>query len=263
MAVAGAGVVPLNCGSRDGGSSSLRKAICPAKPTPSTMNCHRPCGPSEQELIMSLQTTHFRFALARYTSPGDLDNTFSSDGRVVTDFPLNPDAVASGLPTDAAGKLATGSLQGIVVAGWADAGFKFALVRYTSSGDLDNTFAGDGRLTTSIPSVESSSARAVAIDASGRIVVAGWGHAPVDNENRFAVARYTTTGGQDNSFAGDGTLTTTFPGAMSATGFAMAIDAHGRIVVAGSANVGGNDRFAVARYTSSGDLDHSFAGDGR
>jgi hypothetical protein len=66
---------------------------------------------------MSLRTTHFRFALARYTNPGDLDNTFSGDGRVVTDFPLNPDAVASGLPTDAAGKLATGPLQGIVVAG--------------------------------------------------------------------------------------------------------------------------------------------------
>ena len=43
----------------------------------------------------------------------------------------------------------------------------------------------------------------------------------------------------------------------------MALDSHGRIAAAGSADVGGYQRFAVARFDDGGRPDVAFAGDGR
>ena len=91
----------------------------------------------------------------------------------------------------------------------------------------------------------------MAIQADGKILVAGVGM------RNFAVARYNSNGTLDTSFDGDGKLTTDFGGSDYVSG--MAIQADGKIVVAG----GSNSDFAVARYNSNGTLDTSFDGDGK
>jgi uncharacterized delta-60 repeat protein len=92
--------------------------------------------------------------------PGDLDPTFHGDGRVTTDFGGNNDG-AHGLAIQGNGK--------IVAAGWATpASEDFGLARYNTDGSLDNTFDGDGLLTTDfITDGTGDRARAVAIQADG------------------------------------------------------------------------------------------------
>jgi uncharacterized delta-60 repeat protein len=85
---------------------------------------------------------------------------------------------------------------------------RFALARYNPDGNLDNTFSGDGILTTDFTEGPDARANAIAIDASGRIVVAG--RAAVNNKHRFALARYNLDGSLDATFSSDGKLTTDF-----------------------------------------------------
>src|SRR5207302_6993348 len=84
--------------------------------------------------------------VARYTSAGDLDNTFGDlvsgsvrTGKTTTDFGTSSDW-AHGLALQADGK--------IVVAG--ESGGNFALARYATDGTLDNSFDGDGKLVTNL-----------------------------------------------------------------------------------------------------------------
>jgi len=75
------------------------------------------------------------FALVRYDADGDLDATFSSDGKVTTDFGGSEEAYGIVLRDDGR----------IVAVGTASGAY--ALARYETDGDLDPTFDGDGRIT--------------------------------------------------------------------------------------------------------------------
>ena len=170
-------------------------------------------------------------------APGDLDVSFSGDGKQTTDF--GGADVASAVAVQADGKL--------VVAGTSDG--NFALARYGVDGALDPSFSGDGLVTTDLGGTDDG--QGVAIQADGKIVVVG------SSDGNFALARYTAGGGLDPSFSGDGLQTTDFGAADGAT--AVAIQGDGRIVVGGSS---GGD-FALARYDAAGELDPSFSGDGK
>jgi uncharacterized delta-60 repeat protein len=187
------------------------------------------------------------FALARYTPDGSLDASFDGDGKLTTTFTGDHDS-AHDLAIQADGK--------IVAAGTA--GFdSYALARYESDGSLDPSFGEDGKVLTNLTG-GFDVAYAVAIQANGKIVVAG---RSAGAGGRFALARYESDGSLDPSFSGDGKVLTNFT---SRDDYArdVAIQADGKIVVAGSAGgVGG--RFALARYESDGSLDPSFSGDGK
>lgn len=75
---------------------------------------------------------------------------------------------------------------------------------------------------------------------------------------KFALARYHTNGNLDTSFSNDG-MSTELPNAGIS---GLAIDANGRIVAAGSKDVGGYMAWALARFTPSGTLDSAFSNDG-
>ncbi|HEX3327573.1 MAG TPA: hypothetical protein VHV50_11305, partial [Actinomycetota bacterium] len=117
-------------------------------------------------------------ALARYNPNGTLDPTFSSDGIQDTSF---GGFVAMGAALQPDGR--------IVVVGRAQAGgnYDFGLARYNPNGTLDPTFSGDGKQTTDFGPF--GFAAAVAIQADGKIVVAGEGLG-ADGTEDFAVARY-------------------------------------------------------------------------
>ena len=155
----------------------------------------------------------------------------------------------------------------IVVVGTAGQGWdtKFALARYNSDGTLDATFGVKGKVQTGFTS-GSDSARGVAIQADGKIVVVGGdgsGHL-VPSDTKFALARYNSDGTLDASFGGGGKVTTDFtPWGDGASG--VAIQADGRIVVAGTAagQRYEDTKFALARYTSDGTLDATFGAAGK
>jgi uncharacterized delta-60 repeat protein len=186
-----------------------------------------------------------------HAAAGDLDDTFRSDGTLTTDFGGHQD-IGYPIALQPDGKIIVAGESGL------DANPKFALARYNSNGSLDTSFGGDGKITTDFTSGEDV-AYGVAVQADGKIVAAGTS----GGYSRFALARYNPNGSLDTSFGGDGKVTTDFtPNGDYAYG--MGIQADGKIVAAGNADVTRSDsRFAVARYNANGSLDATFGGDGK
>jgi uncharacterized delta-60 repeat protein len=180
-----------------------------------------------------------RFALVRYETNGALDTTFSGDGRATTNFtPGNDYGWDMALQEDE---------RIVVVGAAAGAGERFALARYTTSGGLDTTFGGDGRVITDLNS-GSDVATGVGVQDDGKIVAAGWSGPANSSNYRFAVARYENGGGLDATFGSGGTATTNFT---TGNDYAwdMTIQSDGKVVAVGRAS-GAGGRFALARYTA-------------
>jgi uncharacterized delta-60 repeat protein len=188
------------------------------------------------------------FALVRYRADGTLDPAFGINGKTTTNF-TGGDDFATGVVVQTDGK--------IVVAGHA-AGRdpKFALARYDADGTLDTTFSSDGTLVTNFTSGRDF-AWDVALQADGKIVAAG--PAAAGSRGSFAIARYNADGTPDNTFGGDGKVTTQLTARHDAA-TAVAIQSDGKIVAAGAAN--DDTFFALARYDGDGTLDNTFDGDG-
>jgi uncharacterized delta-60 repeat protein len=175
-------------------------------------------------------------ALARYDTDGSLDASFGTGGLVTTSFPGFSNAGATSMVVQPDGR--------IVVAGGA--GGQFALARYDSDGSLDGSFGTNGLVTTSFPGFTGADANTLAVQADGRIVVAG-SAVRSDQSGQLALARYDTDGSLDSSFGTGGLVTTS----QSPFAYSMAVQSDGRIIVAGGS-------FALARYDSDGSLDSSF-----
>jgi uncharacterized delta-60 repeat protein len=120
------------------------------------------------------------FAVARYNTNGNLDTTFSGDGKQTTNLVVGVVDGANDLVIQSGGKIIVVGITG------ASGSRDFALVRYTSTGALDTTFSGDGKVITDFGNDDY--AGAVALQTNGRIVVAGRYYDGSDWD--FAVARY-------------------------------------------------------------------------
>jgi uncharacterized delta-60 repeat protein len=197
--------------------------------------------------------------VARYNPDGTLDRSFANGGEVLIDLGSDTDGTAAGLAIQPNGK--------IVVAGTAsgfDADDNFfeeiALARLNANGRLDATFGTGGEVLTGFGANTTVAAAGLALQPNGKIVVAGTATDQDTFVNEFALARYNTNGQLDASFGTGGEVTTSFGDGVSATARAVAIQANGRIVVAGSTTDLNtfNDDFALARYTTTGALDTTF-----
>ncbi len=190
------------------------------------------------------------FAIARYNIDGSLDTSFDGDGKMTTNIIGTSSDEARAVAIQADGK--------IVVAGQSIGGF--AVVRYNTNGSLDASFDGDGKVTTSI-SMRVDEAFAIAIQTDGKIVAAG--SSRIGNDNAaFALVRYNPNGSLDTSFDNDGKVTTDFGNFDDEIGD-IAIQADGKIVAAGYAEISGGAQFALVRYNIDGSLDATFDGDGK
>jgi uncharacterized delta-60 repeat protein len=126
---------------------------------------------------------------------------------------------------------------------------------YGPPGSLDTSFEG-GKVI--LPAGQSDDyATALAVQADGKILIAGHVY---ENGGDFALIRLERDGKLDASFGDGGKVLTDFDG-RSDEAYAIALDEDGKIVVAGSSGEGGKNDFALARYTTDGELDEDF-GDG-
>ena len=132
-----------------------------------------------------------------------------------------------------------------------------------SAGDLDPSFGAGGTVVTEFThgstNLSSGSGAAVAVQADGRLIVAG-----EVAGGELAVARYLPDGTPDPGF-GRGGITLIDFGARDDWGTAVALAPGGKIVVAGTSgdSIGGVGQAAVARLNADGTLDRTFDGDGR
>jgi len=124
------------------------------------------------------------------------------------------------------------------------------------------TFAASGKISTNFGifnnGVTNDNAQALLVQSDGKIVVAGnsgWGGNAYSN---VALARYLADGTLDSSFDGDGKVTTRVPGNI----MSAALQADGKIIVAGAKSMGSNTVFSMLRYNSNGSLDTTFGSGG-
>lgn len=130
-----------------------------------------------------------------------------------------------------------------------------ALVRLTTGGTLDATFNG-GRINISFGGGTEDEAYGVALQTDGSVIIAG------TTMGDFCVLRITTGGLPDGGF-GLGGFQVTPVGTQNDKAYSVAIQSDGKIVLGGTANSGLANDFAFVRYTSGGQLDTSFSGDGK
>ena len=200
------------------------------------------------------------FGLVRgvaYAADGDLDPSFGGDGLVTTNFHNTSDeARAVAIQPD-------GKIVAVGTTLISGTNYNFSVARYNPDGSADNTFSGDGHLTTDVLQAGSNdAARAVAIQSDGKIVVAGetgWG----TSNWAFAAVRYNTDGTLDTGFGfGSGHITCDLDGFEGAN--AVTVQDDGKIVLAGytySDGSSANSNFGLCRLNSDGSPDESF-GDG-
>jgi uncharacterized delta-60 repeat protein len=207
------------------------------------------------------------FFVARFTADGDLDTTFSFDGKTTIDFGGNTD-ICAGVAVQADGK--------IVVAGVTqpdlDTNSDFAIARLNADGTLDTaTFgAGTGKAVVNfdLGGSNADTATSLALKANGKIVVGGYA-ATETNGFDFAILQLNTDGTRDTSFNLTGRATVAFDLAASTTkddsATRVAIDTQGRIIIAGYVDAGtpGGTDFGVARLLAGGQVDPDFSADGR
>jgi uncharacterized delta-60 repeat protein len=176
----------------------------------------------------------------RYLPSGSIDAAFGSAGKeTVTDLA----GVGFTIQTD--GK--------IVLAGTAGfGGVTVKVIRLNSDGTIDTAFGSNGLATIVMNGGGSLDARGVAVQASGRIVVAA-----ADSRNG-ALVGFTPNGSLDPGFGTAGI--TISPGT---THPRVTLLPDGRILVVSIA-VGSNHNFdfAIQRYHANGNLDASFGNQG-
>lgn len=178
------------------------------------------------------------FALVRYDNSGALDDTFGTNGLVITNMSS----------ADIGREVIVQSDDKIIVGGSSEInGNKdFAVVRYNHDGTLDANFDGDGVVITPV-SGSADEIWGITLQTDGKIIAVG------DSNGQITVARYNTNGSLDTSFGTGGIATPA-----SGSGQAVKMLSDGKIVVAGRS--GG--QFAVIRFDSNGTLDNSFDSDG-
>jgi uncharacterized delta-60 repeat protein len=190
------------------------------------------------------------FALARYLEDGRLDESFGTAGKVVT-------SIAAYSAGDTVYALALQEIDGEsrIVAAGGDGDFKLA--RYREDGTLDAAFGDAGKVVGLFGSVIGA-ARAVQVDAEGRIVVAG------HSQDDFALARLDASGALDVGFGDAGRVVTPVSATNSDEARGLAIEEGGAIVVAGFVYEGNSTSgdFAIVRYSEDGALDPSFGDSG-
>jgi uncharacterized delta-60 repeat protein len=175
--------------------------------------------------------------------PGGLDETFgglstNSVGANVMCHAMAPD-----------GKIVLAGNSGIAV----------LVARRLSNNQPDNSFGGHGSVVVTnlqYPIVVKS----VAVQPDGKIVIGGYADT---QPATFLVARVTAFGQADPTFSGDGFATADLSVNGTDQGEKVLIQPDGKIILVGSAFLGGDWDFAAARFNTDGTLDATFSGDGK
>jgi uncharacterized delta-60 repeat protein len=149
-------------------------------------------------------TNTIDFALARFDLDGNLDTSFSTNGIVTTDFyTLNTDPdVIEDILIQSDGKI----LVGGSVAKTGELGYEnysdYAIARYETNGELDNTFGINGKLSSDFHTYgnELSYGKSIILSSNENIIIGGNAYDRSNNLYNLGLAKYNDTGLPDLTF---------------------------------------------------------------
>jgi uncharacterized delta-60 repeat protein len=144
----------------------------------------------------------------------------------------------------------------VVIAGNMTDNAYFGLVRYTSLGQLDATFGTGGVVTLRQATNAEGVPFAITVLSDNKILVAGSSWMASKD---FAILKLKENGTPDSTFGVNGWASTPVL-AFEDEARAMVVQTDGKILIAGTAEVAGNDvyDFGIARFNSNGTIDGSF-----
>jgi uncharacterized delta-60 repeat protein len=202
-----------------------------------------------------------RWRIDRRLATGALDTTYGSGGSAT----LLSGATPSDVTLDASGRaVASGkSTVSTTSKGKATSSVLATVARLSAGGSVEFT------TTLAVPGASASVARAVAVDGSGRIVVAGEATittgrgSSANTQSEIFVARLTSLGALDTSFGSSGfTVNDLTSGDDRVYAGALGLQSDGKIVLGGGHTiVVGNVAYQtwdVTRYGANGGIDASF-----
>jgi uncharacterized delta-60 repeat protein len=198
------------------------------------------------------------FVVARYDASGNLDLSFGTAGKAVTDFEARGDVAYDLLIQPDGAMVVTGSAS--IIDQFGVAGSDFAAIRYTSLGTLDAGFGVDGKANTEVAG-RTDLGYAAAMQPDGKIVLAGRVANAGGDDPDIGLVRYNADGSLDTSFGAGGVLrdvTVEWDEAAD-----VVVQPDGRLVVVGHAVIGGASMMTIARYNSDGSPDSTFGANGR
>lgn len=205
-------------------------------------------------------------ALARYRRNGSPDLSFGENGRVSISFDGQPRrmGIAHDVAIQSDGKiLAAGYVSDTGIEGEPPpdpSTIGFAVLRFRANGTLDPKFGKGGIVISNWRKM--SIVYGIALQADGKILVAGQAYDRSTSSSDFALARLLPNGKLDPTFGRRGVVITDF-GGRNDFARAITLQPDGRIVVAGRGDSGaGTIEFALARYLSNGKLDTTFGAGG-
>jgi uncharacterized delta-60 repeat protein len=203
-------------------------------------------GDDRGRLIAAGTNVSEEFLLRRFEPDGSQDLSFGEGGKVETQ--LGAPSVVQALAVQGDGK--------ILAAGGTETAF--GLVRYLPSGEVDRGFGRRGQLLTPVGS-EGAAVFGIALQPSGRMLVAGYGRDLAQNWTAVVVA-YRPNGAIDRSFGRRG-MFRIFAGNGAAVAFSgIQVLPSGKVLLAGDRN----GKLMLVRLLPSGTPDKSFGGgDGR
>lgn len=198
-----------------------------------------------------------RFAIVKYLPNGQLDATFSGDGKASISSTFSSSALVA--QPDGAVLVATGGIR-------EPRGFLAA--RFLANGDLDASYNSTGDA--QIPTGSQVFVKEVGAMPDGKLLIGGYNYFDADVDWDFVVARILPSGLPDASFGINGSVRTDFSRTAidkpSDFMVAMLQQPDGKIIAGGLTSTSaisstGNRIHAMVRYLPDGSLDPDF-GDG-
>lgn len=188
-----------------------------------------------------------------YAQDGILDNTFGSNGIIITDVSPGLDDIGYSVIVKDNGKF--------IITGYAvnDNGNKdFTLVQYNQDGVIDSSFGDNGIVLLDINGTNDY-AFASAIQSDGKIITVGY---TTNTDSDIAIIRFNSDGSIDNSYANNGIFIYDY-GFGNDEGWAIIISSDGNAFVGCKiTNESLEDDYAVLKITEEGILDNSFGNNG-
>jgi uncharacterized delta-60 repeat protein len=189
--------------------------------------------------------------VTRYLADGQLDSTFGSGGVLIRDLGYSEGVRDMTVQSDGHILLAAHGVD------WNLNEYHFMVVRLLTNGNPDLTFDTDGIAETAFPNLTAPTVDAIVLQPDGKVVVTGY--ATDASVTRLVLARFGSSGLLDTTFGTNGLMNVSATNT-SFYGESIALQADGKILVAGNASQDFSNYQLVSRFLTNGLFDPTFNG---